>query len=427
MKKFYIIILTLLVSLFIYNSSEAQPCNYIWTEQSSHTLHPFNTCKAVNEMICWAAGGGATVRRTTDGGSTWLDANPNPGVIVGNIFNMEAIDANTAWVTTETTTSTKVYKTSNSGNNWTLVYSNTTGLIKGIRMYDTMNGIAIGSPISGFWNVLLTTDGGDTWNNAPNPPAADFIHQAVHNSFQIDGSNIYWGTSITSIFRSTNGGTNYTENSTPGAGIYMFSLRISPNGNGLVAGTSMSRTTNGGVTFQPHSVPGAGNIDAIESAGNDFWYVRGTKVYHSTDNGMNFSEVHTASYTLNHMDLSDGVSGCQTGWAVGVAGSIYKMTSGVTGISNTNSTVPDRYSLGQNYPNPFNPSTKFEFELPLNSNVKIAVYDMSGKMVHEYNGGNLNAGKYEYEFNGENLSSGVYFYRLVSDGYEAVKKMILMK
>ncbi len=427
MKKVYIIILTFLCSFAQYNSSKGQIV-FNWSQQNSGTTNLLYTCKAVSEMVCWAAGSNGTVRRTTDGGTNWINANPNPGVLTGTIRNMEAIDGNTAWVTTETSTSTKIYRTSNGGNNWVSVYSNTTGLIKGIRMYDTMNGIAIGSPISGFWNVLLTTDGGNSWNSAPNPPAADFIHQAVHNSFQVDGpSNIYWGTSLTSIFMSTNGGSNYTENSTPGAGIYIFALRISPNGTGLAAGTSMSRSTNGGVTFQSHSVPGAGNINGIESSDNYWWYIRGTKVYHSTDNGVSWTEQYTSPQTMNHLDFPGNISGNPTGWAVGIGGHIHKMTGTLTGLTAINSSLPNEFNLGQNYPNPFNPTTNINFKIKNSNFVSLRVYDVSGKEVAILINEVLRSGEYVYTFSGEKLPSGVYFYRLESDEFTAVRKMIMVK
>lgn len=422
------ILVALIILISLASPVQAQLA-YSWSQQNSGTTSILYTCKAVSDQICWAAGTGATVRRTTDGGITWVNANPNPGVISGTIENMEAIDGNTAWVTTETQTSTTIYKTSNGGNTWVIVYSNTTGFIKGIRMTSATNGIAVGDPISNLWNVLLTTDGGNTWHPAPNQPAANNIHQGTHNSLQVDIPNIYWGTSFTSIFRSTNGGVSYTEDLTPGGGIYMFGLRFNESGVGLVAGTGMSKSTNGGTNFHAHTVPGAGNIDAIESVADNFWYIRGTKIYHSTDNGISWADQYTAPQSLFHMDFPDslGTSSNPTGWAVGIGGHIHKMTSIVTGVTGNNSIIPDRYSLSQNYPNPFNPVTKFEFELPVSSDVKISIYDISGRVVNDYSAENLSAGKYQYEFSGADLSSGVYFYKLVSDGFTAVRKMVLMK
>lgn len=420
------ILAALIILILPVNFAQAQ-LTYSWSQQNSGTTSILYTCKAVSDQVCWVGGTGATVRRTTDGGITWTNANPNPGVITGTIENMEALDENTAWVTTETQTSTIIYKTSNGGSNWAVVYSNTTGFIRGIRMTSAMNGIALGDPINNLWNVLLTTDGGNTWQPAPNQPAANNIHQGRHNSFQVDLPNIYWGTSFTSIFRSTNGGASYTEDTTPGGGIYIFAVRFNESGMGLAAGTGMSISTNGGANFQAHTVPGAGNIDGIESIGDNFWYIRGTKVYHSTNNGANWTDEYTAPQSLFHMDFPNNNTGNPTGWAVGIAGHIHKMTSTATGIGVINSNVPERFSLGQNYPNPFNPVTKFEFELPVSSDVKIEIYDISGKVVNEYSVENLTAGKYQYEFSGVGLSSGVYFYKFVSNGFTAVRKMVLMK
>ncbi len=102
-------------------------------------------------------------------------------------------------------------------------------------------------------------------------------------------------------------------------------------------------------------------------------------------------------------------------------------TGNVNGIMNISSEVPEGFSLSQNYPNPFNPMTKLKFQLPNNSFVKLAVFDMPGKeietLVNEY----LQAGTYVYEWNALTLPSGVYFYKLTSGNYTETKKMVLVK
>ncbi|MBK9096828.1 MAG: T9SS type A sorting domain-containing protein [bacterium] len=427
MKKHLTVSLTLLALCLISPPSLPQNCEYSWSAQTSGTTRILYTCKAVNELVCWTAGANATVLRTTNGGVNWLNANPNPGIIAGDIRNMEAIDETTALVTTESQTSTAVYKTTDGGDSWFQVYSNNEGFIKGIRMIDSLNGIAVGSPISNIWNVLLTTDGGNTWQPSQNQPPANNIHQAVHNSFQVSMPNIYWGTSFTSIFRSTDGGLTYSEHETTGAGIYIFALFINSSGIGLAAATAMSRSTDGGVTFQSHSVPGAGNINGIESAGNNFWYIRGEKIFHSTDDGISWTDEYTATLTLTHMDFPDNLTGCQMGWAVGYGGTIHKMTSsGVTSVDSQDK-LPEIYELAQNYPNPFNPCTVISYQMPVNGKVTLKVYDVLGNeivvLVDEYKP----AGSYEVNFDGTKLSSGVYIYKFETDLFIQTKKMILAK
>ena len=167
MKKHLSVLLILLALCLINLPTLSQDCAYSWLPQNSGTKVSLYTCKAVNELVCWAAGDDATVLRTTDGGINWLNANPHPGIIIGEVRNMEALDESTALVTTESQASTAVYKTTDGGNSWNEVYANTEGFIKGIRMLDPVNGIAIGNPISDIWNVLLTTDGGNTWQPSP--------------------------------------------------------------------------------------------------------------------------------------------------------------------------------------------------------------------------------------------------------------------
>jgi hypothetical protein len=90
--------------------------------------------------------------------------------------------------------------------------------------------------------------------------------------------------------------------------------------------------------------------------------------------------------------------------------------------------VPGKFALSQNYPNPFNPVTKINFELPLNTNVKLVVYDVTGRMISELISDKFyNAGYYTIEFNASMLSSGVYFYKLTTSENNYIKKMVLIK
>ncbi len=89
--------------------------------------------------------------------------------------------------------------------------------------------------------------------------------------------------------------------------------------------------------------------------------------------------------------------------------------------------LPYNYRLYQNYPNPFNPGTKIKYSLPVSSNVKLVVYDISGKevkvLVHQLQ----EAGDKEAVFDGSGLASGIYFYKLYVNNLSAVLKMILSK
>jgi hypothetical protein len=99
----------------------------------------------------------------------------------------------------------------------------------------------------------------------------------------------------------------------------------------------------------------------------------------------------------------------------------------LTEIISNNGQIPDIYVLDQNYPNPFNPVTKIKFSLPVSSNVKLIVYDITGKEVQTLVNDFLNSGSYDIKFDGTNLPSGLYFYRLITGNYSETKKMLMVK
>ncbi len=83
--------------------------------------------------------------------------------------------------------------------------------------------------------------------------------------------------------------------------------------------------------------------------------------------------------------------------------------------------------LGQNYPNPFNPQTSIDFVVPTAGHVSIEVYDARGAKVRSLVDGVVTAGKHTINFNADGLASGVYFYRLRGNGFNEMKKMVLLK
>ena len=97
--------------------------------------------------------------------------------------------------------------------------------------------------------------------------------------------------------------------------------------------------------------------------------------------------------------------------------------------------IPEEFSLEQNYPNPFNVLTKFKFNIPRVSYIKLAIYDPLGREVALLANGNYGPGFYEVPFNAENYASGIYFYRMevidktisMQKIYSRIKKMVVLK
>lgn len=92
------------------------------------------------------------------------------------------------------------------------------------------------------------------------------------------------------------------------------------------------------------------------------------------------------------------------------------------------------YGLFQNYPNPFNPSTVIRYQIPVESNVRLTVYNLLGQEVARLMDGIQSAGAMDVAWNAGSLASGVYFYRLdavsladPSRRFSETRKVMLIK
>ncbi len=89
--------------------------------------------------------------------------------------------------------------------------------------------------------------------------------------------------------------------------------------------------------------------------------------------------------------------------------------------------LPNDFKLEQNYPNPFNPTTKIQFDLPVQSFTELSIFDMLGRRVTTLVQEELSAGTHTFDWDASHYSSGVYLYRLVTNEAVVTKKMSLIK
>jgi hypothetical protein len=84
-------------------------------------------------------------------------------------------------------------------------------------------------------------------------------------------------------------------------------------------------------------------------------------------------------------------------------------------------------SLGFATPNPFNPVTRIAYSLASTQHVRLAVYDVAGRLVENLVDEVRGAGDYVQEWDAGSLPSGVYFYRLQTGGESIVRRATLLK
>lgn len=87
---------------------------------------------------------------------------------------------------------------------------------------------------------------------------------------------------------------------------------------------------------------------------------------------------------------------------------------------------PSSFSLSA-HPNPFNPSTTISFTLLKAENVKLVIYDITGREVVMLADQKYAAGEHRIVFNGVDLPSGIYFAHLSAGAHEMTQKLLLVK
>ena len=93
--------------------------------------------------------------------------------------------------------------------------------------------------------------------------------------------------------------------------------------------------------------------------------------------------------------------------------------------------------LLSNYPNPFNPDTWIPYQLAVDADVRISIYDIAGALVRRLDLGHQKAGAYDLKSRaaywdgrstgGELVANGLYFYQLQAGNFSSVKRMAVIK
>lgn len=123
-------------------------------------------------------------------------------------------------------------------------------------------------------------------------------------------------------------------------------------------------------------------------------------------------------YQLYAVDLHGNLSAC--------AALSPQQTSPVPGA------LPATLRLHANFPNPFNPQTTIRFDLPATGLVRLAIYDVAGRLVRTLVDGDLASGSHETIWDGKDasgraLGSGSYLARLSFGGSVETIRMGLIK
>jgi photosystem II stability/assembly factor-like uncharacterized protein len=325
--------------------------------------------------------------KSTNGGQTFSSINrgiPRRGAWITPVV-MDPKTPSTLYTTT-----TRVYKTTNSGSNWFAISDS-------FRSPSTIQAMAIAPTdpntlyIGKGSTVWKTTTGGATWTK-------DSIGLPIRSITDItiddrSSRTVYVTYSsyadVGHVYRTTNGGStwqNITANLPP---IPVNALVIHPDfSNILFVATDLGvfYTTNGGVLWEPL-------MNGFPNVVVDGIAITRDKRLRAATHGRGMYELDINTFTTD------------------VTPNVFEMS----------------FELSQNYPNPFNPATTIKYRVPFSGIVKLEVYDVLGRLVTTLVNEVKERGTYYTTFDAATFASGVYFYRMRAGDYSETKRMMVVR
>lgn len=344
MKTAQILMLTTVAALAPGGSAHGQ-----WTLQASGVDAELRGLSVVSPTVAWASGQRGTVIRTMDGGRTWTSTTV-PGAATLDLRSIAATSARTAYALS-IGDSGRVFRTTNGGVSWTpsLVGARKGSFFDAVRFWDARHGIVISDAVDGFFLILTTSDGGESWQEVPTdrlPPALanEGAFAASGSALTVHGEQEVWFATgvapIARVFHSRDRGRSWTVANTPiraGASVEgAFSIDFHDARQGVVAGgdyqkpreggRNLALTTDGGATWtlvdsatSPQGfrsavtyIPGTGGRQLVAVG------LSGTDV--STDGGRTWRSTDTTTY--NSVEFSG-----PAGFAVGPRGRVARYSA----------------------------------------------------------------------------------------------------
>jgi hypothetical protein len=414
----------------------------------------------VDSNIVWAtaydgSGGAANIREftvTKNGGASWFAKNITvTGLNTTHaLANISAIDGDTAYASifpaSTSTAPQGVYKTINGGTTWAKVstgkFTAATSFINIVHFFDAKNGVALGDPANGYFEIYTTSNSGNTWERVPQignplePMAAD--EYGTIGYFGAIDSVIVYPTNYGRMFVSSDYGKSWTLGNTPfdsTINSFVPNITFKDNltayamyGNADSAVSTFLITNDGGLTWSDSGIDTAGGVYDF----NDIAYVPGTlntffiTSANATTAGAGSSYTEDGGITFINIDNLQhtcvGFNDANNGWSGGFStnattGGMYKWGSVRTAVG-VNSSKVEAFEV---YPNPSNGSVYVRANV--NGNASIRVMDITGRVVF-----NKSYPTQSLLFTSVDLSNeakGVYFVEVMEGSKVSVEKIVL--
>jgi hypothetical protein len=378
---------------------------------------------------------------TNDGGDTWLlDSIPVQGnPYVNSLF---ALDANTCYyVFTDNGSGGSIWKTSDGGSTWvnktTTQFSDPGAYADFYVAFDAKEGVAVGDPTLGYFEIQRTIDGGDNWSRIDSSLIPPILpgEMGATNAFSVLGDIIWFPTLIpddngnysSRCFKSVDRGQHWTVTPIVADDLGWVTIDFSTSSKGVLLDpnphvTSGKKpfyyTSDGGDNWALDSL--SLNLESYTGvssvAGFDGGFVVGT----NGPNGYSTSVFFTPDFFSTIAVLDSNLQAipwglkfrdAATGWLEGTgsnSNAVYKFNGLLTSISNLAKSAEKLAII----PNPT--SAEALIKLPINNeqgDLSLVIYNMAGTLCEKRP---VESSTGWSKLNAVSYTSGVYVVNVVS-------------
>ncbi len=322
-----LIFVCLIVTKLFYAQS-----GWVW-QNPTPTGNDYERVRFYDENTGYAVGWHGTIVKTTNGGENWTLVNNEVMNLIGSGYYsgilrcIHIFDQNTLIVA-----GNGIIKTTNSGINWQLI---SIAQVRDIQFVNNSIGFYINGNI-----IFKTTDGGFNWVGvSPIPGTWYSINFVNQNTGFVSGNN-------GNILKTTNAGANWNATNV-GLSINLRSIKFANINTGYCAGDydKIYKTTNEGQNWTLKFSSVTFNMGEISYVGTDTCYFTnwGGMVFRTYNGANTWDSVHVDVRGISLSSVKNNL------FVVGTGGMIYKSSDYGVNWYNKTSTFGNLYTLNSIY------------------------------------------------------------------------------
>jgi photosystem II stability/assembly factor-like uncharacterized protein len=325
MKKLFIVLFCIVSSITIAQTE------WQWQNPTPQGIK-FNDVVYVNANTIYAAGEEASFFKSTGGGANWTVKilRPLNTVKTHHSLSISAPDVNHIYIlmyskyTSAIRYENNVLRSSDGGNTWDSSYVNFYEAISANRMQFVNNTTGyVYTNMAGWKEIYKSTNSGANWNKMSINSHDTLV------SLNFLNENTGWATGMLDYryYTTTNAGASWNTYTYPGPGVFHQPFILNGSTGWMISGTTLYKTTNGGINFSQ-----SGTFPYLQSEYGFFneqtgWAVMGN-LYSTSNGGANWYKTAGASLVNEPYYTNASFLNSSTGIAVGIDGITARTSNG---------------------------------------------------------------------------------------------------